>query len=282
MEMDKNLVRMHFDRHAHEYDQYASVQAYMADKLMELLGPVRATRVNRILEIGSGTGLLTRRIRSSYPQAQLTVIDLSASMLQTLRNKLGSDGADIEFILGDAEASAILKKLFVSTELYGKYDLIVSSAAFQWLNDPASAIRGYLSLLEGSGVCAFATFGPQTFHELKGSFFAVEKELGLPHIPHGQTFRSGKEWGSYFPQHNQVGFHWREEQWTQYFLSVKQFLLSVKKVGASNANASDPREQSNRMGKRIFDGMQNWYEREYANEHGIPATYDLSFAVYQS
>lgn len=281
MEIDKNLVRKHFDRHAHEYDAYASVQEDMAAKLMELLKQTQLPKMQRILEIGSGTGLLTRKLISSYPQAKLTVIDLSASMLEMLRHNLGANAAHMEFVLGDAEDSAIMEKLSDDADRYGKFDLIVSSAAFQWLNDPAVVISGYLPLLDPKGVYAFATFGPQTFQELKASFFIAEQELGLPSIPHGQSFRSGDEWRSYFPHQDDADFLWQEEQRIECFPSVKEFLLSVKKVGAGNANVTDPEQRQLRMaGRKLFAAMENGYKRHYSSERGIETTYHLGFGRY--
>jgi malonyl-CoA O-methyltransferase len=283
MDIDKALVRKHFDRHAHEYDGYASVQDDMAGKLMDILGDKRLTNVQRILEIGSGTGMLTRRLCSSYPQANLTVVDLSSSMLERLRHNLGDSADRTNFILGDIEDPVISEKLSDCANREGKFDLIVSSAAFQWLNDPRAVISSNLPLLDYEGLYAFATFGPQTFYELKTSFLLAEQELGLPAIPHGQSFRCGEEWRSYFPHQGEADFLWQEELRVERFPSVKEFLLSVKKVGAGNASRDDADHSKSRMaGRKLFAAMEDVYKQRFSSDLGIEATYHLVLGCYES
>ena len=278
MQIDKELVRQHFDRHAHEYDRYAVVQAYMAEKLAELLRSNHPPQGGgpRILEIGSGTGLLTQLLLDQYTAAKITAVDLSASMLAALRQKLGSRSEQVVFVEGDAE------ELAAGGGLSGEapYDLIVSSATFQWFNDPAHTMARFRDKLAQGGVLAFATFAPGTFQELHASFGAAEEQLGLPRGAHGQSFCTAEQWSSFFPICSlDDRFIWHQETFVQHFPGVKDFLYAVKRVGAGNANRRG--EQPTFAGKRLFADMQRYYEDHYGEEAGIRATYCLGFGLYK-
>jgi malonyl-CoA O-methyltransferase len=50
IQLNKKIVRQHFDRHAFEYDRYAVVQGEMADQIMVMLEQYFPQKhVNRIL-----------------------------------------------------------------------------------------------------------------------------------------------------------------------------------------------------------------------------------------
>ena len=289
--LDKALVKKHFSRHAKDYDQYADVQADMAKTLMDLLcGASRLARFDdrmAILEIGCGTGRLTVELLRRFFGASLTAVDLSPEMIGLARQRVDSDcgaaamrttrpraiegaanDADeeadgkgtisgpanrIQWIVGDAENDAFLD------ELSGRsFDLIVSGATFQWFVHPAATIRRLARLLKPGGLLAFSTFGPQTFRELRESFRRAERELGLPAVPHGQTFPSGDCWDRW-AETGRIGDgrastpDCRERRgdaetaWTmrktaeqerfcvKIYPSVRAFMHCVKKMGAQNA-----------------------------------------------
>src|SRR3546814_18021206 len=62
------------------YEDSAGVQRIAAETLAKLAAQRRLPLVPRILEIGCGTGLLTRHIRTQWLEAELTVTDLAPEM----------------------------------------------------------------------------------------------------------------------------------------------------------------------------------------------------------
>ncbi len=48
-------------------------------------------RVNRILELGSGTGNLSVLLAEKYPDATIDLVDVSSESLDVCRSRLGSD-----------------------------------------------------------------------------------------------------------------------------------------------------------------------------------------------
>src|SRR3546814_9147356 len=79
--------------------------------------------VPRILEIGCGTGLLTRDIRTQWLEAELTVTDLAPEMVERAARDPRLAGT---FFTMDGEWPCFEGQWF---------DLIISSLAFQWRSE---------------------------------------------------------------------------------------------------------------------------------------------------
>lgn len=277
MEPGLHSIRRRFNRCAKDsYDAHARVQRVMAEGLGRSLADVkqgeRKTRLD-LLEIGCGTGLLTEILRRDWPGAAITALDIAPAMLeaaeQRVRSKAPSASAHrrlpVSFRLADIETWAAEAES-------SSFDLIVSSACFQWLSRPQETLRHLLRLLRPGGSLAFTTFGPETFRELHESFATVYRSCGLEPKRHGLSFLSGSEWRTLL-QH--AGFaEVREESAirTEGYASVSEFLHSVKATGAS-ASAADA---SRGLGWRsLFTCMFREYERRFPAPEGVAATYEL-------
>jgi malonyl-CoA O-methyltransferase len=281
-QLNKDLVRKHFNRHAHEYDQYAIIQAEMAKQLMERINLCCPQKeFLNILEIGCGTGILSELLRKKWSAARLTVIDISAEMIRQTKLKLGEDASHIRFITIDAEALVEQWNLNAMNSVE-PFDLIISNAAFQWFQFPEQTIRGYLQKLIPDGLFAFTTFGPKTFYELHESFRAAETLLDITHVPHGQAFLDEVFWKSVFTGTGYVTygrqFAWSQYEQIMYYPNVRDFLYSVKRVGAGNATGSH--EANARVSRTLFSRMESYYTEHFAVEGGIRATYDVGFGIF--
>jgi ubiquinone/menaquinone biosynthesis C-methylase UbiE len=80
-------------------------------------------RIQRILEVGCGTGSMTKYISALFPEAHITALDLSAPYLWKARQRL-KDHVNIDFIQGDGA-----KLPFNS----GSFDAVVSCFLFHEL-----------------------------------------------------------------------------------------------------------------------------------------------------
>ena len=68
-------IKRAFGAAAEGYEDSAGVQAIVAETVAKLAAQRRVPAQARILEIGCGTGLLTRHIRAQWPEAELAVFD---------------------------------------------------------------------------------------------------------------------------------------------------------------------------------------------------------------
>ncbi|MBJ8193835.1 methyltransferase domain-containing protein, partial [Bacillus cereus] len=79
-------------------------------------------------------------------------------MVEETRKRLGEDASNVTFIVADAEEWACAQmlqdqKAHLSQKI--TYDVIVSSAVFQWFNDPQRTCRSLQQLLALDGLFAF-------------------------------------------------------------------------------------------------------------------------------
>ncbi|MFS1514295.1 malonyl-ACP O-methyltransferase BioC [Chengkuizengella sp. SCS-71B] len=285
MTINKKLVRKNFSRHAFEYDLYAKIQKVMANKLLQLIQHKTSKPYLNILEIGCGTGNLTKLLLEHYPNAKYTVFDLSESMIQQTKRKIGGMQKNIDFFAVDAEGilnrDLTKKASEVSDHIFDQtYDLIISNATFQWFNTPEQTIEAYMNSLNSNGVFAFSTFGPDTFYELHTSFYEVEKQLNIAHQQHGQKFISMNEWQQVFKQQMKE-ICIVEEKIAEQYDSVREFMHHVKRVGAGNANKHDSSQAGIGINRRLILNMEKYYAKHFATTQGVRATYHLCYGVYE-
>lgn len=257
---------------AGSYDQHANVQRMMAEQLAAALKGLRGTRENApirsILEIGCGTGVVTSHIVDTWPAATITALDIAPGMLRAAEQRMRcSQPADreIHFIHADVEKwSAAVPA--------ASFDLIVSGACFQWLQQPKQTLEQLRRLLRPGGVLVFTTFGPATFYELHESFVATYREHGRQPQRHGLTFQSIAGWSEMLVD---SGFtHIQEDGLLQVetYPTPRDFLHAVKAMGASTSEAAVAPGVSTR---RLFAGMYNVYESKFSVVGGVAATYEL-------
>jgi malonyl-CoA O-methyltransferase len=272
--INKKRVQQHFDKYAAVYDSYAELQIDMANVLLKKINT--ASSPSRILEIGCGTGNLTKMILDTYPDADLTINDISPRMLEVAVSKLHNQAGKINIINGDAEEwlGRVNQQQELSSNAWG---LILSNAVFQWFNHPLDVAKACLKLLQPDGKLAFSTFGPRTFQEMHHAFCSAEQRLGLPALRRGQTFMTKTDWENAFLNSGWT-FQWFEEERILHFDTVLEFLYSVKKIGASNALQYKKGQQEG-LSKAVLKEMEHCYVEYYTDPEGIRVTYHLCYGV---
>lgn len=158
--IDKENTAGRFAAGASSYDSNATVQRSIAQSLLskarEALG---ADAPARILEVGCGTGILTRLVAESFGGAELEMWDLCPAPW------LGELGlvrsGDAEVMVRRTEAAA--------------YGMVISASTIQWFNSPGHFLGRCSRALTPGGILAVSTFGPDNLCEL-----SRHTGLGLP------------------------------------------------------------------------------------------------------
>lgn len=153
MRRDKQRIGRSFAKHYRHYDEAAVVQRDMADRLDAALGAAAPElRVHRALEIGVGTGFLTRRLTERYPAAEWWFNDLSPAAFDWLPVGLPLCNT----LPGDAEA----------LDYPAGLDLLASASAVQWFEDLPAFLAKAHAVLRRGGVLAIASFARRNLWEL--------------------------------------------------------------------------------------------------------------------
>lgn len=273
--VDKKLVARRFGRHAAEYDGYAEVQQVMAAGLAERVRRHHQGPAARMADIGCGTGGLAVRLCPYYSAAELTLLDLAPAMLRQAERKLrrhGCPGGQVRAVAADAEAWA-------AAQPEGSYDLIVSSAAFQWFNAPAATLRRLVQLLRPGGLLAFATFLPGTLHELHAAFRQADAEQGRAPRPRGQAYPSAADWHGWARDAAGPFLLWEEASCRCEYGSVPEMLAQVRRIGAGNALEAGAAGASG-MSPSLYRRMVQAYQERFGGpDDRIPATYAFVYAL---
>lgn len=259
--IDRERVRRNFSRQAHEYDQHAAVQRRVADRLLQLLlegGPVAGPA----LEIGAGTGRLSRRLVQICPGVQPVLSDLAHAMTCRAASVLPGRPAF------DADAQALPLQT-------GSMALVLSSSVYQWVADLPLAFAESARVLRPGGRFAFALFGEHTLCELRDSHQRAVAETGSRHPSHVQKFPTSSDVRQAL---DAAGFTrsrlLSEEEW-EFHDTLPELLRGLKRIGASNAVIDRP---PGLTGRRVMTRLAALYE-EYRQAGRLPTTYHVIYGL---
>jgi trans-aconitate 2-methyltransferase len=106
--------------------QYHRFQAERSAPFFDLLALVDIRPNLKVVDLGCGTGELTRQLAEALPGSDVTGLDSSAQMLEKARSFAGPG---LHFVEGD------------QAELTGMWDLIFSNAALHWTENHPALLR---------------------------------------------------------------------------------------------------------------------------------------------
>jgi trans-aconitate 2-methyltransferase len=141
--------------------QYARFAGQRLRPALDLIGRIPIEHPRNVVDLGCGTGNVTRILRSRWPDAAITGIDGSPQMLAEAR-KLE---ADVEWKQSDVAA----------WNPPAKFDLVFSNAALHWLEDHPALFARLCGNVASGGVLAvqmprnFAAPSHAIIHELAAS-----------------------------------------------------------------------------------------------------------------
>jgi malonyl-CoA O-methyltransferase len=156
--IDKEKVKKRFGRSIFSYNEEALVQKSIARELMLKITDIEKATYPRVLEIGCGTGFLTRELLQCYRPQYYVINDL----VDTMQGEVEQIARIHEFtrwsfIPGDAE-----KLIFPGT-----FDLVVSASTIQWFQDTAVFFHSISRSMSRGSILAFSTFGTDNFKEIR-------------------------------------------------------------------------------------------------------------------
>lgn len=201
-------IRHRFTRALDSYDNQAEAQQRISRKLVSLLSRYTCPPLQRILEIGCGTGSLTRCLTNQYSIDEWVLNDLCEKCFDKVI-RLFPDSPPL-FLPGDAE----------TLSFPGRFDLVASASVFQWMREPEIFLHKLASLLLPSGILLFSTFAP-------GNLYEIKKLTGK-----GLFYPPSDEWRRWLSRDFRI-LHHEEETLTLAFPTPADVLKHLRDTGVT-------------------------------------------------
>ena len=254
-------VANRFSQAATSYDEHAIFQQEIGDRLVERLDWFRLNP-QRILDLGSGTGLLTHLLKKRFPNAQIIGTDIAFGMNAYAQAKISTrfwENKKHYFVTGDIHALPFKPHQF---------DLVISNCALQWCESLA-VFQQAKSMLKPEGLFLFTTLGPDTLIELRKSFQQYDN------YAHVHPFLDMHDLGDMLAQ---VGFLdpvMDRENLTMTYPNLKQLCADLKKTGANNLHLERPKGL---VTKTTWQKVSQYYQEKFLTEENqFPATIEVLY-----
>ncbi|WP_313741261.1 malonyl-ACP O-methyltransferase BioC [Pseudomonas sp.] len=251
---DKRQVAASFSKAASTYDSVAALQrAVGLDLLARLPGDVR---VDRWLDLGSGTGCFSRVLGERFPAAQGIALDLAEGMLHHAQ----ALGGARHHVAGDAERLPLRDACV---------DLLFSSLAVQWCSQFSSVLSEAARVLRPGGVLAFSSLCVGTLEELRASWEAVDGSV------HVNRFRHFADYQRLTVASGLQVLDLQRQPHVLHYPELRSLTHELKALGAHNLNPGRPAGLTGRARlQRLLQAYEGWRD-----ERGLPATYQVVYGV---
>ncbi len=143
-----------FDRWSLSYDRERLQQSTYTPIHDEVLRRLAETGPGRILDLGCGTGHLTKRMIDAFPASGVVGVDLSPGMLTKATDRLSADrtgGAVL--VRSDAQRLPFAP---------GSFDVITCTESFHWYTDQVATMETLRDLLVPGGRLLLASIATVT------------------------------------------------------------------------------------------------------------------------
>lgn len=222
--LDKTKVRQSFAAAADGYDALAVLQRRVGETLLAKFPCAGLSQP--LLDIGCGTGFLTRHLASRVPAA--VALDIAVPMLQAAQRSCA--GLPLAYVCADAE------RLPFRNDSIGQ---IYSNLAVQWCEDLSALLGDCRRVLCADGRLVLSTFGPRTLVELKAAWRQVDD------FAHVNEFYSAEQIRRFLVAAGWRCFELEVELISQPYPSVLALMRELKGIGAHNVSTyRNPRPTS--------------------------------------
>ncbi len=247
------ILEQDFSKAANSYDKHAHLQQACADNLIERL-KYFSHQPQNILDLGSGTGFLADKLKTLYPKAQVTGVDIAEKMCQYASKK----HLDIEFVCAD------IYDLPLKTN---SYDLIVSNFTLQWCDDLPKVFREILKVASPDASFMFSTVGFDSLRQLRECWAKVDEH------PRVKDFYDMHDIGDMLLQAGWLQPVMDVERLTNYYADTNNIFAEFKGLGVVN---KEKERQRGLTGKAKFKNFKAQYEK-LRTAKGLPLGWEVIY-----
>ena len=256
--LDKQVVRAAFGSAAPRYDDCAVLSREVGDRLIEHLEPIRLSP-GLILDVGAGTGALTRLVAKRFRSARVIALDFAPAMLMEAKRKARRRFRKQSLLCADAQHLPLLP---------ASIDLIFSNLALPWCDELDEVLKEFNRILAPGGLLMFSTLGPDTLRELRASWSEVDS------YSHVHVFIDMHDIGDALVRTGFSDVVVDVERLTMTYADVRTLIRDLKASG--NRNATNGRCRA-LTGRGRWQTMEAAYE-EFRSDGSLPASYEIVFA----
>lgn len=157
--MNKELIKNRFSRSISTYDKQAQVQLQIAERLSAKASEILTDKCDKVLEIGCGTGFLTRKILDKIQIKNYYLNDLVDNLETRLRPIISKNLSKTKFSYLEGDAEVI--------DFPSKMSAVLSASTVQWFDDFDGFLTKVNNSLSDEGYFLFNSFGPENLCEIK-------------------------------------------------------------------------------------------------------------------
>jgi malonyl-CoA O-methyltransferase len=264
--LDKKLIRQSFDAAADHYDDVAVLQREVGSRLIERLEVIKFTpRV--IVDVGAGTGFISRELEKFYKSSWVLSLDLALRMLQVAKSRNGWINkwfGKQEYVCGDAESLPFADN---------SVDLIFSNLTLQWCGELEKVFAEFRRILKPEGLLLFSSFGPDTLKELRQSWHVADSESVDNELTHVNDFIDMHDIGDALLRAGLSDPVMDVDYIKLTYTDVYQLMKELKALGAHNVATT---RRHSLTGKTRLKNMIAAYE-EHREDNLLPATYEVVY-----
>ncbi len=156
--MDKVLIARRFEQAKETYQSHATVQFQMAEQLVAMAANYLPKHLEKVFELGCGTGFLTEAMLNHFAINTYCANDLVSDVKSTIGSIVEKyQSCEFSFLEGDMEKILFPEKL----------SMICSGAAIQWIKDLPVFFKKAYEALSTKGFLVVSTFGPNNYSQIK-------------------------------------------------------------------------------------------------------------------
>jgi malonyl-CoA O-methyltransferase len=196
-----------------------------------------------IIELGCGTGFLSRELLHTFPDRELVLNDASSGMIDLCRKQV-SGHKSVSFEIADAQKIPVEEPTFA---------MVISNFVIQWFRHPTDVLRQWLKVIQPGGMLVAAFPGHKSFPTWK----RCTRKLDLPFT--ANTLPDINEIVKELSSDNiQIDYH--KDIIVQRFKSAADFFYHLKKTGAGG------QQKGRHLIAKEMKALINYWDNQQAGE----------------
>ncbi len=249
-------IGMHFSEAAGRYDHFSDLQQTVGLELLKMMEEEMSQRGignPHILDVGMGTGWLTKKIKESFSHSRVVGVDIAEDMVRfSVKNKNGHYA-----ICADAHHLPFKPAVF---------DVVFSNSVYQWVLDLEGAFSEVFDVLREGGFFYLSCFAKNSLKEVATTFkrfFPAVGEDSLFLLVGQEDLKTCLE---------RCGFQeitLESKEYRKIFHNLKDILWWLKAVGANSVR------HNLQWTPRKFAAAQQFYKEHFSENRNVFTTFEI-------